>query len=111
MEHLTQFRSLAERYDGFILDLWGVIHDGVTPYPGAVECLEHIKALGKPAVLLSNAPRRASFAQRALRHMGGGTEFAGAALLAFGECRVEEGARGRGDEPERVILARIVDHA
>ncbi len=74
MEHLTQFRSLAERYDGFILDLWGVIHDGVTPYPGAVECLEHIKALGKPAVLLSNAPRRASFAQRALRHMGVGDE-------------------------------------
>ena len=26
-------RELAPRYNGFILDLWGVIHDGVTPIP------------------------------------------------------------------------------
>ena len=25
--------ALASRYDGFILDLWGVIHDGVAPLP------------------------------------------------------------------------------
>ena len=35
MEHLTGFAQVASRYDGFILDLWGVIHDGVTPYAGA----------------------------------------------------------------------------
>ena len=33
---LDRFAPLAERYDGFVLDLWGVIHDGVKPYPGAV---------------------------------------------------------------------------
>ena len=32
-------RQLAPRYDGFILDLWGVIHDGVAPIPGAIDCL------------------------------------------------------------------------
>ena len=26
--------ALAPRYDGFILDLWGVVHDGVAPLPG-----------------------------------------------------------------------------
>lgn len=70
MEHLTGFAALAARYDGFILDLWGVIHDGVNPYPGAVDCLEHIRAAGKPAILLSNAPRRAAVAQAAMRRMG-----------------------------------------
>ncbi len=70
MEHLRGFESLARRHNGFILDLWGVIHDGVTPYPGAADCLAHIRALGKPAVLLSNAPRRAHAAQAALRAMG-----------------------------------------
>ena len=39
MEHLHNFAPLAERYDGFILDLWGVIHDGVNAFPHAVECL------------------------------------------------------------------------
>ena len=28
MQHLSGFAPLAERYDGFVLDLWGVIHDG-----------------------------------------------------------------------------------
>jgi HAD superfamily hydrolase (TIGR01459 family) len=70
MEHLARFGALAERYDGFILDLWGVIHDGVTPYPGAIECLRRLKAMGKPTVLLSNAPRRARVAQASMRGMG-----------------------------------------
>ena len=39
MDHITGFGPLAARYDGFILDLWGVIHDGVKPYPGAADCL------------------------------------------------------------------------
>ena len=49
----------ADRYDGFIVDLWGVMHDGITPYPGAVDCLEQLKRRGKRIALLSNAPRRA----------------------------------------------------
>ena len=70
MRHLTSFAPLAADYDGFILDLWGVIHDGVTPYPGAVACLAALRAAGKRVVLLSNAPRRAHVAQQALRGMG-----------------------------------------
>lgn len=70
MRHLNGFAAVAGDYDGFILDLWGVIHDGVKPYPGAIACLEAIRAAGKPAVLLSNAPRRAEVAVRALRAMG-----------------------------------------
>ena len=70
MQMLTGFAPLAARYDGFILDLWGVIHDGVSPYPGAVEVLKRLRAAGKPAVLLSNAPRRAHVAQLAMRGMG-----------------------------------------
>ena len=64
MQLLTGFAPLAARYDGFILDLWGVIHDGVAPYPGAVDVLKRLRAAGKPAVLLSNAPRRSAVAQQ-----------------------------------------------
>ena len=70
MEQLTGFAKLAARYDGFILDLWGVIHDGVEAYPGAVDALKRLRAAGKPAVLLSNAPRRAHVAQFGMRAMG-----------------------------------------
>lgn len=52
--------AIADRYDGFIVDLWGVLHDGVTAFPAALDCLLRLKQQGKRAVVLSNAPRRAA---------------------------------------------------
>ncbi len=57
---IDRLGEIAPRYDGFILDLWGVIHDGAAPLPGAVECLAALKDAGKRIALLSNAPRRAA---------------------------------------------------
>ena len=51
MEHLSGFAPLAERYDGFILDLWGVIHDGVNAFPHAVDCLARLREAGKRTLL------------------------------------------------------------
>ncbi len=68
MRFLDGFAQVAGEYDGFILDLWGVIHDGVTPYPGAAEALAALR--GRPVLLLSNAPRRAHAVQKMLRRMG-----------------------------------------
>jgi len=70
MEHLPGFASLAERYDGFILDLWGVIHDGVNAFPHAVDCLTKLRALGRRTLLLSNVPRPNDAAQTMMRGMG-----------------------------------------
>jgi HAD superfamily hydrolase (TIGR01459 family) len=63
-------RDLAENYDGFIIDLWGVVHDGIKTYPGAIDCLTHLRDSGKKLVFLSNAPRRAAAIGRALSAMG-----------------------------------------
>ena len=52
------FAPLAGRYDGFIIDLWGVMHDGLKAFPAAVDCVERFRAAGKRVVILSNAPRR-----------------------------------------------------
>ena len=69
MRHLEQFRDIADRYDGFVVDLWGVVHDGVNPLPGAPACLRRLREAGKRIVLLSNAPRRADRAAAMLRAM------------------------------------------
>src|SRR5580704_18551620 len=62
--------ELAPRYDGFILDLWGVIHDGVAPIPGAIDCLRVLIDKGKRIVLLSNAPRRTDDVVRRITALG-----------------------------------------
>jgi len=51
---------VADRYDGFILDLWGCLHDGVRPYPGVIDALKRLRAAGKRLLAVSNGPRRAS---------------------------------------------------
>ncbi|MGE5475798.1 MAG: TIGR01459 family HAD-type hydrolase [Bacteroidales bacterium] len=66
--------EVAAGFDGFILDLWGVIHDGVEPYAGARETLAAIRAAGKKTLLLSNAPRRADALVEQLARMGIGRE-------------------------------------
>ena len=63
-------RTFAPRYDGFILDLWGVVHDGVAPFPGVLDCMERLLAAGKRLVLLSNAPRRADDVVRRIEKIG-----------------------------------------
>jgi HAD superfamily hydrolase (TIGR01459 family) len=55
---LSGLAAVADRYDAFILDLWGVLHDGQKPYPGVPECLAGLRRAGKRVILLSNAPRR-----------------------------------------------------
>lgn len=70
MEHLSGFAKLAERYDGFVLDLWGVIHDGVNAFPHAVDTLGHLKAAGKRTLLLSNVPRPNDAVRTMMRRMG-----------------------------------------
>ena len=61
---LSGIAPLAEHYDGFILDLWGVLHDGRHPMPGALDALAHLREAGKRMVILSNAPRRAGACAR-----------------------------------------------
>ena len=67
---LPGIAALADRYDGFILDLWGVLHDGQHPLPGAVDALERLHAAGKRIVILSNAPRRAAAVIRRIAEIG-----------------------------------------
>ena len=70
MMMLDGIAGLAERYDGFILDLWGVVHDGHKPYPEVADALGRLKARGKRIAFLSNAPRRASVVDKLLMGMG-----------------------------------------
>jgi HAD superfamily hydrolase (TIGR01459 family) len=69
-----QFKSstadLAELYDYFIFDIWGVLHDGLSAYKGAIEALRFLKNKNKKICLLSNAPRRAYKASKFLEKIG-----------------------------------------
>lgn len=67
---LESIGQLSDNYDIFILDLWGVIHDGQHAYPNAKHTLETLRKHNKKIVLLSNAPRRAQTVVDVMLRMG-----------------------------------------
>ena len=50
--------SLVDRYSLFLLDAWGVLHDGRTVFPEALDCLQRLAASGHMPIIVSNAARR-----------------------------------------------------
>lgn len=67
---IAGIKDVVDQYDAFVIDLWGVIHDGCKPYPCALETLKNLKGLKKTTLLLSNSPRRVSASQKHLESMG-----------------------------------------
>lgn len=67
-------RALSDDYDGFILDQWGVLHDGTHPYAGAAECLMRLRRAGKRIVVLSNSGKREADNVRLMTRLGFGSD-------------------------------------
>ena len=49
--------SIADDYQLFYVDLWGVVHNGVSLHNEAIKALKEIKKKNKDYILLTNAPR------------------------------------------------------
>ena len=63
-------RSIADNYDLFYIDLWGVVHNGVELHEKAIITLEKLLELNKKFVLLTNAPRPIDTVKVILEKMG-----------------------------------------
>lgn len=79
--HVPSLEDVADRYDGFILDAFGVLNVGETPIPGAVERMARLRARGMRLVVLTNA---ASFTRAAsqLKYHRLGFDFAPEEVVA-----------------------------
>lgn len=86
---LTGLHEIAETFDGVILDLWGVVHDGVQAYPGAAEAMTSLHQAGKSILLLSNAPRRGFALKKQLAEMGIGEHLYQHVLSSGEAVRIE----------------------
>lgn len=70
LEFIQRLSEIVERYDAFLLDIWGVLHDSERIYPGVIDCLLRLKDSGKKVILLSNAARRAAVLEQELTRFG-----------------------------------------
>ena len=57
MRNLNHLSEIFNSYDTYIIDLWGVMHNGISLNPKAVEVIENLKKNSKKIIFLSNAQR------------------------------------------------------
>ena len=60
MKDLNHLSEIFHYYDTYVIDLWGVIHNGISLNPKAIEAIENLSKNSKKIVFLSNAPRSSS---------------------------------------------------
>lgn len=68
--HLQTIQDIFPLYDAFIIDLWGVVHNGVHPFKFSKQTLKLLKANKKTILFLTNAQRRITVLKKQLFTMG-----------------------------------------
>jgi HAD superfamily hydrolase (TIGR01459 family) len=56
---VTGISSLIDRYDSFVFDQWGVLHDGNSLYPGVLAVLHQLQERNKEVLILTNSSKTA----------------------------------------------------
>ncbi|MFP4098257.1 MAG: TIGR01459 family HAD-type hydrolase [Alphaproteobacteria bacterium] len=51
--------DISDSYSGFIIDEWGVLHDGLSIFDGVIECLTQLRDRQKQVIILTNSGKRA----------------------------------------------------
>tara|TARA_B100001093_G_scaffold358470_1_gene343063 strand:- start:5858 stop:6676 length:819 start_codon:yes stop_codon:yes gene_type:complete len=62
--------SIFQNYGLFYIDLWGVVHNGISLYEKAIKVLNELEKNNKDYVLLTNAPRPNNTVKISLKKMG-----------------------------------------
>ncbi len=60
MKLISGISEIIDKYDIFILDQWGVIHDGKKGYTLAIECVQQLVKQNKKLIIISNSSKRKS---------------------------------------------------
>jgi|TARA_B110000444_G_scaffold123389_1_gene116007 HAD superfamily hydrolase (TIGR01459 family) len=70
LKKLNHLAEIYNSYDTFIIDLWGVVHNGVKLNLKAIEAIENLIKNKKKVVFLTNAPRPCSIVKQYLLNLG-----------------------------------------
>ena len=62
--------SIVDNYQLFYVDLWGVVHNGVSLHQEAIKALKEITKIEKDYILLTNAPRPNTAVKSFLEKLG-----------------------------------------
>jgi HAD superfamily hydrolase (TIGR01450 family) len=56
-EPIRSLKDITPHYDVILCDVWGVLHNGVSPFADAAAALAEARRAGKTVILITNSPR------------------------------------------------------
>ena len=56
-EKYKLIKEIINNYDNFIIDQWGVMHDGVNGFKHAIDAIEYLKRNNKNLFVISNSSK------------------------------------------------------
>ena len=62
--------DIINDYDLFLIDQWGVLHDGFNAHSGAITAMENMRDEGKKVIILSNSGKRLEDSYQRMDKMG-----------------------------------------
>ena len=70
VSNLKFISEIVDKYDVFILDQWGVIHDGQVGYSHAIDCVNKLIQFKKKIIIISNSSKRKKITSNRLLEFG-----------------------------------------
>ena len=70
MKVINSILDIIDSYDNFILDQWGVMHDGKTGYKHAIDAVRHLEDKNKKLFIISNSSKRKKSSEDRLPKLG-----------------------------------------
>lgn len=98
------FSDIVNRYDGFILDQFGVMHNGKESLPGAADCIKELSSLGKKLIILSNTSSPSEVALSKLPNMDFDiSDFQGAVTSGEEASQFIRSTYGSGEDTKKAL--------
>ena len=69
-KNIRGIEEVINNYEAFLIDLWGVVHNGVKLFPNILKLLQKIKEHNKEVIFITNAPRRSNVIKDQLKLFG-----------------------------------------
>lgn len=110
---LDSLQEVIGDYDAFIIDQFGVLHDGQRPYPKAVATLQMLMRADKRVIILSNSGKRSDVNIERMKSLGFArslfTEFVTSGDVAFAAVNAQFGCHDSNEAPSCLLISRDGD--
>ena len=70
VKNILGLKEIYKSYDTFIIDQWGVMHDGNKGYPNAIDCIDILFSHNKTLIIISNSSKKKHTTSARLPELG-----------------------------------------